>query len=1220
MDRIERLEVENFKSYKGYQVIGPFSNFTAIIGPNGAGNSLSCFIILHTFIYLIGKSNLMDAISFVLGIRSNKLRGAQLTDLVYKFSEDDLEKMTRIQCFVRLIFRHSEGETIFQRSIKIDSKSSEYRIDNKVVSFEDYEKRLSDFNILIKAKNFLVFQGDVASVASKTPKELTELIEQVSGSYQYKDEYERLYKEKEQALENYKFINKKSKGIQAEKKQYKVQKEEADHYNQLKEKLINTQIEHALFQLFYIKKDIDDFKEEIRKKENDLKSVGSKQNESESKLSEVKKKIGKIQNEINKLNREIEGKRINIEKIAPSKIKVEKNVDYIRVRIQKFKKDIDHLKNDMDKHNEKMKVYEDELKEIENHQRLWEKEFEEKYKDVNITLTDAQQKELAKIKEEARSKTAIDRQALSTMESNLNTKTTALSQITSNIESLSRKKKQDEEALSVLENRKEKTEMIITSLVTELNKVKDSHSKYSNSIENAKSSQETLNKRLRDVQDKLRIAKVEMSDNERRDKSLETLENLKRLFPNVYGRVIDLIHPSKSKYKVAVTVAIGIHIDSIVVADESTAFECIRYLREQRLGVATFLPLNSLKTQVINDKLRTLKYATPIIDVLNYDEQFKTVAEYVCGNTLVTNDLDNARKLAFGKERYKVVTLDGTVIQKSGLMTGGISGVEQKAKRWDEKEIEKLRSERDQIMAEIAENGRILKNVSIEQQLETNIAEIETRLENVKCDLDNINSRIKSLKESIENVNNKIGEYTNESNKLKKDIDKQNKEIDSLKSKINSVEDEIYKDFSAKVGIPNIRVYEEHRRIRLKEKAEKDLFFSTQKSRIENLMKYEQNKDSSQQIKGLEAKIQEDEKQLKELDKKLKKKNDEIMKLNEEMESLRKDHEEKKSSLDSLVVEMRTINREIDSWNKQSHHISQVIEAKNSQIEQLKEKRHNILNQCILDDIELPVENPPSEDESAMDIEEDLKDEDDIVFDFSILKSKYKNLKTQAQRDEANNNFLEEIRSNAIQLDKISPNLKAIDHLQSVNEKIEDLKKELLQARDEARTKLNEFNKISKLRSDAFIKSYDHISSVIDEVYKQLTDHFGVAHLTLDSTEEPFLHGTRYIAVPRNKTFRDIEDLSGGEKSVAALALLFAIHSYKPSPFFVLDEVDAALDANNVSIVAKYFREKSKDVQFILISLKDRCFDKADSLVGIYIDRDEDCSRTLTLDLTKYEQ
>jgi len=162
------------------------------------------------------------------------------------------------------------------------------------------------------------------------------------------------------------------------------------------------------------------------------------------------------------------------------------------------------------------------------------------------------------------------------------------------------------------------------------------------------------------------------------------------------------------------------------------------------------------------------------------------------------------------------------------------------------------------------------------------------------------------------------------------------------------------------------------------------------------------------------------------------------------------------------------------------------------------------------------------------------------------------------------------------------------------------------------------FAKIKQKRHKKFMQAFNHISEQIDKIYKSLTQELGNAYLSLDNLDEPYLHGIRYHATPPYKGFREIEQLSGGEKTVAALALLFAFHSYKPSPFFVMDEVDASLDDNNVNMVTRFFSQRSADIQFILISLKERCYEKADALLGVS-GAERKVSQVYSLDLTKFD-
>lgn len=178
MGRIARLELENFKSYGGAHVVGPFHRFTAVVGPNGAG-----------------KSNLMDAISFVLGVNSRHLRSTQLRDLVHRAPSDSSEQLATRAAHVTLVYEFSEGEPApsmagaagaggevrFSRLIS-EKGAGSYRINDQDVSFDTYQNQLKQIGILVKARNFLVFQGDVESIASKNPEELTKLFEQISMS------------------------------------------------------------------------------------------------------------------------------------------------------------------------------------------------------------------------------------------------------------------------------------------------------------------------------------------------------------------------------------------------------------------------------------------------------------------------------------------------------------------------------------------------------------------------------------------------------------------------------------------------------------------------------------------------------------------------------------------------------------------------------------------------------------------------------------------------------------------------------------------------------------------------------------------------------------------------------------------------------------------------------------------------------------------------------
>lgn len=265
MGKLVRLELFNFKSYKGHHsLLFGDSYFTSIIGPNGSG-----------------KSNSMDAISFVLGIKSSHLRSSHLRDLVYRgrvlkhatINEDGSataagadgadeassthERSDPKSAWVMAVYEDEAGdEHTWKRTINSQG-ASEYRINNRIVTAQQYNQALEAENILIKARNFLVFQGDVEAIASQSPKDLTRLIEQIAGSIEHKAEYERLKEAQEQALENQNYSLNKRRGINSEIKQYQEQKREADTYARKIEQRDQAVVTHVLWKLHQLQTIMD---------------------------------------------------------------------------------------------------------------------------------------------------------------------------------------------------------------------------------------------------------------------------------------------------------------------------------------------------------------------------------------------------------------------------------------------------------------------------------------------------------------------------------------------------------------------------------------------------------------------------------------------------------------------------------------------------------------------------------------------------------------------------------------------------------------------------------------------------------------------------------------------------------------------------------------------------------------------------------------------------
>ena len=205
----------------------------------------------------------------------------------------------------------------------------------------------------------------------------------------------------------------------------------------------------------------------------------------------------------------------------------------------------------------------------------------------------------------------------------------------------------------------------------------------------------------------------------------------------------------------------------------------------------------------------------------------------------------------------------------------------------------------------------------------------------------------------------------------------------------------------------------------------------------------------------------------------------------------------------------------------------------------------------------------------------------------------------------------------------ISP--QASDAFDTMTEKVKETVEDFNQAKEDGRKANEVFNKVRKARAHKFNTAFKQIDAALKIIYTDMTKSSkhplgGNAYLSLDDSDEPYRGGMKFNAMPPMKRFRDMEQLSGGEKTVAALSLLFAIHSYRPAPFFIMDEVDAALDNVNVLKVCNYIRQRSSDFQCIVISLKDMFFERSESLVGICRDVETSASNSMTLDLTKFDR
>uniref|UniRef100_A0A671TV16 Structural maintenance of chromosomes 1B n=1 Tax=Sparus aurata TaxID=8175 RepID=A0A671TV16_SPAAU len=969
MGYLKQIEVENFKSWRGKQVIGPFMRFNCIIGTNGSG-----------------KSNVMDALSFAMGERTASLRVRHLRDLVHGAHigrpVSDTARVSLHYC------DDEEQETVFCRSVSGDS--SVYRINGSQVTLAKYLEALEKIGIVTKARNCLVFQV----------KTVLKVIHSFEGSKGEDQDYDKMKEALLKAKEDSQFHFNKKKSATAEKKQVSLEKVEAQKYQALVDDLDQNRLQLSLAELYHNEKGMNALSDTLREKQQAAAAMTNKLVKAEQTVKTHKKEHGRLTREQQHVEKEI---RCQIHSQCRSQyIKARVNTSH---HVKKAEERRDALRKSqrlMVIKEQELAENQQEITELEGAWRNYEKQVQEKgaSRGRDIELDEDQLERYKELKEIARKQGAVFSQQAEKLhwEVKADYEKMAFDQ---------RRKKEVEAAirnnqtqLEDLTSRVEKLEQYTKTCSSNLEEYRQQEESLSAELERGRQRTEEVNQELGQVLEELGNARLHSQENRCQMQRKELLEKLRRLYPeSVYGRLSDLCCPIHKKYQLAVTKVCSQYINAIVVASEKVARDCITFMKEERAERETFLPIDFLDVRPLSERLREVPGTKMVVDVVQINastgaNQLKKVVQFVCGNTLVCETIKDARSVAFDRqERHKTVSLDGTLFEKSGQISGGSSGLRTKAQCWDQKTMMKLKERKDQLAAELRDLMRLKRKESDLKQIIAQAQGAKTRLKYSKAELENLR---------------------------KKNILKCQAEISRMES---------------------------------------------ESANLEQLVK---------------------------------------------------------------------LQREVMSAE--------------TALEQKRLARHNLLLACKIQS--LPI----------------------------IL---------------------------------VSGSLNEISEVQVGH-------KEITRA---ARKCSQEFEQVKSQRFHLFSQCFEHVSVVIDQIYKRICRNSSAqAILSAENPDEPYLGGINYNCVAPGKRFMSMDNLSGGEKAIAALALLFAIHSFRPAPFFILDEVDAALDNTNIGKVTSFLREESKgNMQIIVISLKEEFFSKSDALLGVYSDFDE-CmfSRILTLDLQPY--
>ncbi len=1040
----------------------------------------------------------------------------------------------------------------------------------------------------------IIGQGKIDEILSNKSEDRRHIFEEAAGIVKYRARKQESEKKLEQTKLNLLRINDIIVEIESNIDSLKSQSEKAKKFLNLRDELKNIEIGLFLY-------NIDEYKKKIEDLEKDLDVFETQKIKEEEKLNNIsleKEKIRSSLDEITALIEKTQNLKFEFEK-KKEQITSDINVNLERIsnneeNYKRYNEEILELKEKNEKLEEDKKLRTEKKQNLAVNKEKFEKELEEKQKELDEYNKTLSTKEL-EIEEKKKK-----------VDENIDTKYELVASLNlekANLENLVKKEKSlksdlESNILELDSSRATKSELDSKFYNIEAARNKDLKDLEELKAKNAEKNKkiDEFNQKINDLEKEYRIkdAKLKFLQETEREKEgynksvksiLNKIETENSYKNKVYGVLANLISVPK-EYEVAIEMALGASIQNIVTETEQEAKELIEYLRKEKLGRASFLPISSIKGQ----KLDNIKLTNGTIgiasDLIKFNKKYEQIILNLLGRTVITEDLDSAVVLTkSNSQKFKVVTLKGDIINPGGSITGGfiapktvnllgrslsIKELEKELKNLSEK-IEKINQEK----AEFEENIVHIKNALDEKQKSINESEVNYGVENQK--IKNFELEISKIENKIEKLKEDIKLNLDEQIKTKNKIDEVSKEIEKLDIETNNLNEEITeftknnKDNQKYIDDLNFEVTNLKISVSSFDESESSINEFVQKidSDIENNNKSIQNKED------LKVKLLANNEELKNTNENLK---NEIENMEKEAfrsfdktEALKLERQEKNEKMSKLEIEVE---------DKQN--IINDVKSQLSKIEIRKSKFELELEQTInkmweeyeitpnnVKDIE-KAQNPAEISKKVTDLRQNIKDLGDInvnsIKEYEETKKRY--------------DFLCEQR---LDLENTISKLKKL-----INEIVDNMKKQ-------------------------FAEKFKLINQNFKEVFKELFGG-GKADLKLEDSSQILECGIEIEVQPPGKKLQSMSLLSGGERAFTAIALLFAILKINPAPFCVLDEIEAALDDVNVYRFAEYLKKFGKETQFLVITHRKGTMEAADTVYGITME-EKGISKLLSLDM-----
>ncbi len=1165
---LKKLELQGFKSFADKTTLELMPGITAVIGPNGSG-----------------KSNISDAIRWVLGEQSMKsLRGQKSEDVIFAGTQS---RKSLGFAEVSLVFDNTDGKlpieytevTVTRRLFR--SGESEYLINKTNCRLKDIVELFMDTGIG-KDGYSIIGQGRIDEILSNKSEDRRHVFEEASGIVKYKARKIEAEKKLEQTKLNLLRINDIICEIEQNLEPLKVQAEKAKKYLNLKEELKN--IEIGLFV-----HNINENKEKLTKIIEDTNTLNIQRDEESSKLDEINKLKQQLKENIDSITEEIENLH-NLEATTlQEKEKISSDIKVINERITNNNENYKRFEEEILELSEKKKELEEEVKQKEAkkinlfaNKEKFEKELEEKQKELDELNNKLSEKE----KEIEEHKKVVEECVDSKFE-----KTAQLSAYDVNIENLEKREKtvkvEIQQGVSELDSTRLTKEDIAKVFYNIENKRKEI---ISNLEEISKSREESENK-IKDYEDKInsilseyrlkesRLKFLQETEKEKEGytKSVKTLlldcEKNKELSKGVEGVLSSLIEV-EPKFGLAIEMALGGALQNIVTETEKDAKKLVEYLRENKIGRASFLPISAVRGKKIEHvNTKNVQGIFGIAsDLVKYNSKYDGIIQSLLGRTIIIEDMDQAIELAKqNKYAFKIVTLKGDIINPSGVISGGsvptktvnilgrageIKELEKELKNIEEK-IEKLKQEKDNYeksVEEVLEKSKTLEEnlKEIEIQYATDKQRLNSAEENIaKCE-----NRIQKLKDELADINTQKEDSVTKKAQTQKEIE----ELDSKKEKLDAIINEyasLNKDNQKYIDDLNFDVT--NLKISVNSFNESEMSIDEVVERIKNEITTNdvsiKNKEDNMQKLTLENEkllqnIKDFENQLIEMDKSIQGRDTKVQELKQE----RNEKNERLQSTEDKVLS------QFDTLEKIKSEITK-IEIKKEKVEQDIEEVTNKL----WEEYELTPNNVPENYEKPNNI---------------------------AVATKSASNIREEIR------DLGSVNVDSIEEYKNTSERYDFMCEQRLDVENSMAQLKDVISEMTETMKEQFVKQFNIINENFKATFKELFGG-GMAELILEDESNILETGIEIRVQPPGKKLQNMMLLSGGERAFTAIALLFSMLKINPSPFCILDEIEAALDDVNVYRFAEYLKKFAGETQFLTITHRKGTMEQASTVYGV---------------------